>query len=213
MKFHNLLEEVLGQKSKIKVLRVLFNTKMEMTGRQIAEFSGLNHRTCQLSLKELEKEGIVSLRRAGKSNLFRLKEENYFVKNILHILFKEEKALFQLLVNKILRGTWKKDNNVISIILFGSFAQEREVADSDIDLFILCQKNTDKNKIGKRFDLLNQELIKSFGNVVSPYILSLEEVKRRYKKNDKLIREIIKSGKIIYGKSLDEVISFGGKKV
>jgi len=213
MRFHNILEVILGQKSKIKILRVFFRTNIEMTGRQIAELSGLNHRTCQLALKGLEREGVVSMRRAGKSNLFRLKEENYFVKNILSPLFKKEGDFFQLMVRKILKGNWKRDSGVISVVLFGSFVQKKESPDSDVDLFILCQNRVDKKTINNRFDLLNQKLVISFGNITSPYILSLDEFRKKYKENDKLIRQILNTGKVIYGKRLEEVIYFGSKKI
>lgn len=202
----------MGQRSKIKILHVFIRTKMEMTGRQIAELSRLNHRTCQLVLRELEKEGIISMRRAGRSNLFRLKEENYFVKNILYSLFKKEEGLFQLILKKILEGKWKKDNGVISVVLFGSFAQEKESSDSDIDLFILCQDRVDKKRINNRFDLLNQELVITFGNIVAPYTLSLAEIRKKYERNDRLIRQILDTGKVIYGQRLEEVVSFGGGK-
>lgn len=100
MKLTNILEEVLGQKSKIKILRCLFKRKMEMTGRQVAQFCGLNHRTCQLALRDLEQQGIVVMRRVGKSNLFKLKQDNYLIGQLLGPLFEQEEHLFHVRMKK-----------------------------------------------------------------------------------------------------------------
>lgn len=94
MKLTNVLDEVLGQKSKIKILRCLFKRRKEMTGRQVGQFCGLNHRTCQLALKDLEQQGIVVMRKVGKSNLFKLKHDNYLIGQLLGPLFEQEERLF-----------------------------------------------------------------------------------------------------------------------
>jgi hypothetical protein len=80
MKFHLVLEEVLGRRSNIAIIRVLAEKDLELTGRQIAQLSHLNHRTCQLSLGELAIQSIVAYRKVGKANLFKLKKENVLVK-------------------------------------------------------------------------------------------------------------------------------------
>lgn len=206
MRMHNVLEEVLGQRSKIRILRVLFKSKIEITGRQIAQLSGLNHRTCHLALRELINEGIVTRQKVGKAHLFSLKETNYLVSHVLQPLFKKEAGLLQTALKKITKFF---NRAVVSVILFGSFAQGRESSDSDIDLLVLVSRQKEKKKVERKFDSLNMELIDIFGNVVSPYILTLREVTKKHKAKERLIGRIIKEGKVIQGKSLTEVLTVG----
>ncbi len=204
MRMHNVLEEVLGQRSKIKILRVLFKSKIEITGRQIAQLSGLNHRTCHLALRELINEGIVTRQKVGKAHLFGLKETNYLVSHVLQPLFKKEAGLLQTALKKITKSF---NRTVVSVILFGSFAQGRESSDSDIDLLVLVSRQKEKKKVERKFDSLNMELMDTFGNVVSPYILTLREFTKKQKAKERLIGRIIKEGKVIQGKSLTEVLT------
>lgn len=206
MRMHNVLEEVLGQRSKIKILRVLFKSKIEITGRQIAQLSGLNHRTCHLALRELINEGIVTRQKVGRAHLFGLKETNYLVSHVLQPLFKKEAGLLQTALKKITKSF---NRAVVSVILFGSFAQGRESSDSDIDLLVLVSRQKEKKKVERKFDSLNMELIDIFGNVVSPYILTLREFTKKHKAKERLIGRIIKEGKVIQGKSLTEVLTVG----
>lgn len=209
MRMHNILEEVLGQRSKIKILRVLFKSKIEITGRQVAQLSGLNHRTCHLALRELIDEGIVSRQKVGKAHLFSLKETNYLVSHVLQPLFKKEAGLLQTALKKITKSL---DRVVVSLVLFGSFVQGREKSDSDIDLLVLVSCQSEKKKVERRFDSLNMELTDTFGNVVSPYILTLGEFTKKHRAGERLIEKIIKEGKVIQGKSLSEVLTVGSQE-
>src|SRR3989304_5240979 len=133
MKFKKILEDILGKKSNISILRVLSEKGIGLTGRQIAELSSLNHRTCQLALKKLNTEGIITLKKVGKANLYALKKDHVLVKNSILPLFEIEKNL----LNKVLSEITKELRaNVLSLILFGSHARMKGSADSDLDICV-----------------------------------------------------------------------------
>ena len=87
MRIYNKLDEILSQKSKIKILRFLFARRDEHTGRGISKEIKMSPSSVHRALKEMEKEGMVSARRKGNAVLYKLREDNYFVKKILAPLF------------------------------------------------------------------------------------------------------------------------------
>ncbi|HDP69596.1 MAG TPA: hypothetical protein ENN38_02165 [Actinobacteria bacterium] len=210
MKFHLVLEEILGKKSDIAILRVLVEKDLELTGRQIAQLTGLNHRTCQLSLKNLVTQGIVSLRKIGKSNLFKLKRENVLVKNGILPLFEAEHQLLstvQFLISDKL-GTKK----ILSLILFGSVALGQEKPDSDLDVCVIVADEESKVFVEQEEDLLSQTIIKLFGNSLALYSLTVDEFNKRYFEDDELIKGIIRNERVFWGKSLKEILKDDQKR-
>lgn len=210
MKFHRVLEEVLGTRSNIAIIRVLAEKDLELIGRQIAQLSGLNHRTCQLSLKELAAQGIVTSRKIGKANLFKLKKENMLVKEGLLPLLEVERQLLnevQLIVSNKL-GT----KAVLSLILFGSTALGREKPDSDLDICVIARNEDGKAFVEQEQDSLAQTIMESFGNSLALYPLTIDEFGKKYRRGDRLIKEIVQTGKVFWGKPLEEILKHGRKE-
>ena len=67
MRFHNSLDGILSQQSKVKVLRYLANQHAEFTGREIARSVGLSHTITHTVLDSLYNEGVVLMRKFGRS--------------------------------------------------------------------------------------------------------------------------------------------------
>ncbi|MEW6296055.1 MAG: nucleotidyltransferase domain-containing protein [Candidatus Diapherotrites archaeon] len=206
MKLSDFLEDILGQKSKIKILRCMFKLMIPMTGRQIAKLSNLNHRTCQLAIRDLELQGVVVVRNVGKSKLYQLNDKNYFVVNGLKNLFEEEQQLLEKVIGQLID---KVNINVVSLILYGSVASGREKPDSDIDILAVTPDKKHQTLIKEIFDQIEADFVDTFGKVLSPYLLSVKEVKERFNKNDRLIQEVVNTGRVVYGKTIMEVLALG----
>ncbi|MGB2762194.1 MAG: nucleotidyltransferase domain-containing protein [Minisyncoccales bacterium] len=81
------------------------------------------------------------------------------------------------------------------IILFGSFAWGKPTKDSDVDLFII--KKSKKKRLEREYELR----MKLLGNKFPPMDLLIytpKEVARRFEIGDFFIRDIFKTGKILY---------------
>lgn len=209
MQFSEPLDALLGQQSKVRILRFLFKSQVELTGREIARNVGLSHPKCHLALKELSEQGVVVVRRVGKSILYRLNDESLFAQEVLKPLFGSERG-FILRVPRMLMD--KLSFPVASMVLFGSVAQGKERPDSDIDLLMLIEDDVDVELAESEIDEAGGEVVKAFGNRLAPVILKVGDFCERYKKGDKLIGEMRETGKVIYGRSLMEVLSSGGKE-
>jgi len=209
MKYSKALDDLLGQKSKLKILRHLSNTKMEMSGRQIASEIGMSPWVCHQALKELSAQGAVLMRNVGNTHLFRINERNYLVAKVLMPLFEAEEGLLDAAISEIVQGL---TDRITSIVLYGSISGREEKPSSDFDLLVLVPTSHDKKSAEDFFAAKNDYFISRFGNVLSPLILSAREFQERYGGGDPLTREIISTGRAIYGKSISEVISYASQE-
>lgn len=205
MKYSKALDDLLAQKSKLKILRHLSNTNLEMSGRQIASDIGMSPWACHQALKELSAQGVVLMRNVGNTHLFRINERNYLVAEVLIPLFEAEKGLLDAAISEIVQGL---EDRITSIVLYGSIARGEEKPSSDFDILVLVPTSNDKKSAEDSFAAKNDYFVSRFGNVLSPLILSARKFQERYRGGDPLIREIVNTGRAIYGESISEVISY-----
>lgn len=203
MKFYNVLNDIFNQASKVKILRCLVQGNREMNGRKIAQEVGLSPATGHQALNSLCSQGILVMRNVGNTHLFQLNGGNYLVKELLTPLFQKEKKVPLVAVQELIKDI---DIAINSIVLFGSMARKKEKPYSDIDILVLVPKARDRRKAEKFFTQKNEYFISRFGNILSPYVLSIPEFRKRYQRRDRLIRKIVSTGRVIYGKPITEIL-------
>lgn len=196
MRLNNVLEELMGSKPKIKILRALIKVNVPLTGRKIALLSGLNHRTCLLSLRALSKEGFIAIRSAGKAKIYTLNLGNTYLKNSISKIFHDEKNLISNIFKRI---KVKLKGKISAIILFGSVVEGKEQPDSDIDICVVIKSLLEKRKIEKIIENERDNIMKEYGNDLSCYYITKNNFIKKYQKKNKLISEIAKKGRIILG--------------
>lgn len=204
MKYQKVLDKILGQKTKVKILRYMIGSHNEQSGRQIAQESGVNHEQCHRVLQEFYREGLLNMRRAGNAYLFNLRKDHYLIKKAIIPLFQTESRLLQTLIEEIKHI---KNAKISSLVLFGSIAKGKGQSHSDIDVLVVVRNKVNKEKISDEIRRRNDYFLSRYGNALSPYVVSEEEFRRRYKKGDKLIKEIVRCGKVVSGKTPGELIT------
>lgn len=208
MKISSPLDKILNNEVKIKILRFLFKTNAEWNGRQIARELGVTPATTHKALHGLNKEGVLLLRNIGKTHVYTLRRDNFTVSDILKPLFdKESKILsniFGIIKRKISASGIKKD--IVSVVLFGSVNLRKDRPTSDIDVMVIVKDLKSKHKASLLFEDIDKKISEEFGNTVSAYINTLSEFKSKSKKGLAVIKNIIKSNKLIYGKPLEMII-------
>ena len=203
----NQLEYILGQGKvpKIRILRFLIKTGSEFNGREIAAAIDLSHVKCHTALKELHQHGVVEMRRSGKSILYCLNLKNVSVKKMLIPLFKKEAQLNDIL--KEIISEYLKKPKPKSVILFGSFASGRARPDSDIDVLIIASQKKNIPLFKKGLEKAEIEITMGFGNHLAPIVMAAGEFKKKFRDKDKLIRNIAKEGKVLFGDSINDLIT------
>jgi predicted nucleotidyltransferase len=137
----HLLEHVLGAKSKVAALRVLFQSKLGYSGSAVAKRSGMGLLAIQNALADLERLGLVEVERGAVEHRYRLNFRHYLVAHGLQALFEGERKLSKSLIEE-LRALL--EGKVISAGLFGYFARGEIRAGSDIDLLVIVGTHKEK---------------------------------------------------------------------
>ena len=195
-----MLEDILGSRSKIRILRFLFaDTRDEFAMEDIARGAGLSFGTVHPALAQLTDARILTVKKLGRSRIFRLNTSNRLYEQI-RTLFKEESEGLRKLAFKFTVMSNKK--GLKTVILFGSVAKESYAAEAgDVDLLFVCETDNDLECINKETSELSQQFLEQYDVVISPLCLSAGDVQERMDRSDGLILKVISEGKLMYGES------------
>lgn len=200
MILHDYLEQVLGNKGSISVLRALVGHKGKVfTIRLLAEDAGISHTEAASTVNDLENLGIVQVQPVGKAHQVSLNKKSYVLNKIVEQIFKAEQHSLQEVIMILKKNLNSK--KIISAVIFGSVARREEKEDSDIDLLIV---SNDYDQAIESVSRIAEEISLMFHTKVSHVIFSEKQL--RSKKNSDLIRSIIKDHILIIGKELADMI-------
>ena len=195
MQFHDFVEMLLGSKVKVKVLRTLWRYReKDFTVRELAKFLGISHTGVKKVLDELEKTNVIRVRTVGRSYAFRLNVNSY-AESIVEKTFEiERRALSEL--RDMIKGRLES-HFVTSVALYGSILEGRETPRSDIDLLIVTNH---REKVEEIIVELQKDVSERFGNSVSAYYVSKEDLQKKRKESP--IKEVLQSHVLICGRPL-----------
>ena len=193
MLFSKYIETLLGSKVKVKILRALFRFQTKtFTSRELANHIYVSHTAVLNSLTDLQGMNIIKIESHGTSNLITLNKESYLYDELKN-LFDFEHETLQNLKAELQEISIKAK----SVVLFGSVVKKKEKFNSDIDLLIITQNKSRANDIISK----KQEIYsKKFGNVISAYIMTENEFKR--KRNTPFVKDLLKDYVVIHGEKL-----------
>jgi predicted nucleotidyltransferase len=202
MKLHHFLDDIFGSKSKIRILRLMFRyPQREFTEREMAKHIGMSQNTVNLALTDLRKTNIMSYRRIGKANVYTLNRNSVMIPYISQI-YRNEKKVREDMIHRIKKAT----NTYISCILFGSFANNSENFESDLDLLIVVKE---KRKVRDDLGRLEDEFLKLYGTPLEIVLLTPRELINKW--NSSYMKEARKNNVVINGKTLEELYGEGHK--
>ncbi|NOZ77552.1 MAG: helix-turn-helix domain-containing protein [Euryarchaeota archaeon] len=173
MRFHEILDEVLGNRTKVKLLRAFTAyPDKEFSESELQRIAGIPQASVHRNVGALFENGLLHRRRIGKANLYSVNREHLLFP-VVHRLFEEERDLLKKL-KKTIAGKINRVPEVKLAVLFGSVVKGRERADSDVDLFIVTggKKETTEEKLKD----LNSVLKAKFGNPLSLLIKTENEL-------------------------------------
>ena len=84
----------------------------------------------------------------------------------------------------------------LSVVLSGSWAKRKAKSESDVDLLLIVRPNHKSRgpEVHERIDETRGKMTGRFGRPVSLLVLGREEFRRRLRKRDALVREIVGQG-------------------
>jgi len=201
MTLHDYASQVLGNRFTIKVLKNLLRYRGKVfTIRELARVSGISHPQVSKLVKELEAAGVVKLKPIGKAYQITLNEESYILKSMIEPVFRAEHETVNHLISTI--RPFFHNRKIASAAIFGSVARGEERSTSDVDLLVVTEDKDIANECVAR---ASTATLSTFGTALSPFIMDKQEFARR--RNEKLVKSILDSYLIVYGKDLREIVS------
>ena len=196
-----LIDEIFGKRNNVKVLRCLIKHKdWQFNITELAKDINLNKGVLSRLINDLERENIIKIHRKGKIKLFSINKENLFIKEAIIPIFEKEDKFYYNALDKFVE---KIKNGVISIIAYGSVVSGKIKLTSDIDVLVIINK---ENKVlEEKINKIKEEFLEN-DLLLRVDLISINELRKFYKRNDPFIKSIIKQHKILYGKSLVEMI-------
>src|SRR3989344_7474379 len=196
------IENLIGSKAKVKILRVLSEARTAYSLKSLRTETGLSLSIVHRSAEELSEEGIlVRIKGTGKEKLYKFNADSPFAAALFEVL-KTEKTRQRKEI--IFMHTWSILEEVVSkikdksnlIILFGSQARGDATLNSDIDLLVVPKNLKDfKDNKNQILDIIRKINAK---NKINPTLLELESFNQEAKDNTLFYRNIKKDGIILY---------------
>ncbi len=120
----------------MNILKLLIeNQEKAFSIRQIGIQRKINYKSAYISLKDLAKEGVVTLKKQGNTTICSVNHK--FNDSVFEV---EHARLQELLKNKdflVLYNHLAKINSQFILLLFGSYAKGKKTKGSDIDLLLI----------------------------------------------------------------------------
>lgn len=180
-----LLSEILSSNIRADIFRLLFGvTDSELHMREIERRSGFAIGTIQSELKKLLRLDLVIKRRDGNRTYYRANRVHPLFGDIQRLVLKTV-GLVDILYNEL-----KNSREILIAFVFGSIARQREMAESDVDLFVIGGLG-----LRKLVGLLSGVSDK-IGREINPHVFSVKELKKRLVKKDHFISRVLEEPKI-----------------
>ena len=195
MRLHDTIDDILGSRIKIRILRLLFLTRGLFSGREVSRLVGFSPTHTISNLRELEAEGIILRQRVGNTDLYQLNESNSAVNGVLKPIFNWENNLLSELAGVF---TTKLGDDLVSIKLFGSVARGEEEPGSDIDLLLVLRDGVDPDKLEEAIAEADLDAGKKLGCPVSTISVTESEYSRKVKSKRGFWKDIPKESETIH---------------
>ena len=167
----------------------------------------MNPVTAHRSLRDLYEATVLNFQKVGNSFMYSLSDDHYLVQEVLRPLFEREKSAAERLselFRRNLRVSLKA--NILTAVLYGSIARGEERPTSDLDLLVLVPSEAAKRKVRPMLDRFCEMAMSRFANAPSLQLNTVREAQEKIRRGLPLFRNILKHHRILWGKSLEEVL-------
>lgn len=192
-----ILPEILSSRVRAEIFRILFSDAgTELHAREIQRRSGMSVAAVQGELKKLDRLGLLIVRQSGNRVYYRSNPGHPLYRDIHNLVLKTS-GLADLFKEAL------KDIRVRTAFIFGSIADGREQAGSDVDLIVI-------GDLGLReLSGLLSGISEKIEREINPHVFSQDEFFRRLNQKDPFLSRIISLSKLFIKGSEDDLGTMG----
>ena len=184
---------LLGHRAKAKILMYLLTGGPAASEREISRILDLSHVAVNKIMKDFSAAGLVSASMVGGSKIWRINEASFAYEKLRNLasLGNPYDDLRNGIREKL--EVWKGEIEFAAI--YGSVAERREEAGSDIDVLVVLKKDYDytvepeknyredgknnvKETISNALHDLSSDMVARYGNLIQPLVLTSEEAEK-----------------------------------
>lgn len=207
--FFHPLDNVLSSPVRVRVLRALIGLTRPVSGREASRLARTSLPLTQRTLADLVAMGILLLEETPAQHLYRINRESMLVRNGLVPLFEVEeersRAVFEEL-RHLLTEALEDGGGVETAILFGSAARGDDAPGSDFDLLVVTREAESAERVHDVLSARAPDLRTRLGISLSPVVLDREAVRRQAGVGASLIQDVLRDGRRICGRPLEEIV-------
>jgi DNA-binding transcriptional ArsR family regulator len=181
----NSLAQILSSNVKAEIFRLLFGLNgRPLHVRELERRSGLAIGTVRQELARLTKLGLIEARTDGNRRYYTAREDHPLYPEIRNLVLKTSGLA------DVLHGALQKEKRIRVAFVFGSIAQAREQAHSDIDLLVV-------GDIGLReVTKLLSGAAGKVGREINPHVFTPVEFLRRKRASDHFLKSVLSEPRI-----------------
>jgi predicted nucleotidyltransferase len=195
------LDDILSSAAKVAVLRVLAESRVPVTGREIGRRAGVAAGHVSRVLRELHSAGVLDARQYGTVITYTIREDAGPVVGRLRELFRAEQerevGARRALAALIPEDAEPEDREVLSIILFGSEARGKARPGSDTDVLFVVRRSDPELKA--RIAEVCDSVYEQYRVPAEPFVVDLDEVHGWEESGHLLWKEVLAEGVLIAG--------------
>jgi predicted nucleotidyltransferase len=209
MRFHETLEDILGSKIKIRILRLFYRTKGSYTGREIAKLIASSPEATRRALNDLVSHGLLKLDYVGTSHNYYLNEDHMLIDKVVNkAFFAEQNSIRE--IARIFKEQLGEEFQ--EAVIFGSVAKKKERPDSDVDIIVVVRDGVEADAIEDKVNEAANLATAASGNPVMPIVIQAGEYEKKKKAKSKqgIWKEIFNRDKsIIYTR--EDIEAYGAE--
>jgi|SRR5581483_1316279 len=181
----NTLAQLLSSRVKAELFRLLFGINGQpLHLRELQRRSGLAVRTVQQELDRLTGLELVEARRDGNRTYYAAREDHPLYQDIRNLVLKTSGLADQL------RAALRKAAGIRLAFVFGSLAQSRERAQSDVDLLVIGSVSL------RQVSNLLSGVANMIGREINPHVFTPTEFLRRKGAGDHFLKSVLSEPRI-----------------
>lgn len=208
--FFHPLDDALGTRSKVRVLRVLLTREGRISGREVARQADVSARSALQALEDLCDLGLVRREVSPAEHRFSINRRHVLVKHGLEGLFAAEgravDEVFDRLQAACSRLARETPTRIRAAWLFGSAMKGEDRPASDLDLLVVTDGEEGANDLRAELVEARDEFEQEYGLDLSPVVLSVHRMREMDAEGAPLARAVREDARRVFGSSVREVL-------